>query len=80
MHFFIENVCIFIQIPLNYVPWDLIGKRSAMVEAMEWCHTDNTPLPEPMMTQFDVALTRPHFINGSTFKDVFLSQVLSTAQ
>ena len=51
-----------------------------MVEAMEWCHTDNMPLPEPMMTQFDVALTRPHFINGSTFKDVFLSQVLSTAQ
>ena len=44
--------CILIQISLKFVPKDPIYDKSALVQGMAWCRTDNKPLPEPMLTQF----------------------------
>ena len=43
-----ENIRISIKISLQFVPMDLIGNKSALVQVMDWRQT----LPEATMTQF----------------------------
>ena len=47
-----ENVGIFIQMSLKYIPKGLIDYMSALVQVMAWRRTGNKPLPEATMTQF----------------------------
>ena len=53
-----ENVRILIQISLKFVPEGSIDNKPASVQVMAWRHTDNKPLPEPMLTQICVAIWR----------------------
>ena len=55
--FFNEDVWISIEISLN-VPKGPIDKKSALVQVMAWRRTGDTPLPEPMLTQFTDAYMR----------------------
>ena len=36
---------------LRFVSWDLIDRKSVLVEAMAWCLTGDKPLHEPTMTK-----------------------------
>ena len=49
---FIEKFCIWIVMSLKFVPKAPIDNKSALVQAMTWCWTNNKPLSEPMLTQF----------------------------
>ena len=52
-HIFLnENVRIFIQISLKFVPKGPIDNKSVLVQVVAWCRTGTKPLPEAMMTQF----------------------------
>ena len=52
-YIFIDEEChILIRISLKFVPKCSIDNKSALVQAMAWCQTDNKPLPEPMLTHF----------------------------
>ena len=46
-----EKFCISIQKSLKFVPKGTVDNKSALVQVMVWCQTDNNPLPEPMFTQ-----------------------------
>ena len=39
------------QITLKYVPWGLIGNKSALVQLMAWHLTGAKPLSEPMLNK-----------------------------
>ena len=56
--FFNENVRISIKISLKFVPKDPVDNKFALVEVMAWHRTDDKPLPQPMMTQFNDAYIR----------------------
>ena len=53
-----ENVRIFLQISLKFVPKGPIDNESALVQVMAWCRTGDKPLPEAIMTQFTNAYMR----------------------
>ena len=46
-----EKFWISTKILLKYVPWDVIGNMSVLVQILAWCQIDK-PLFDPMMTQF----------------------------
>ena len=52
VHFLNENVRIFIQFSLEFVPKCPIYNTSALVQVMAWCLFGTKPLPEPMLIQF----------------------------
>ena len=52
--FLAENCCISIQISPKFIQGSMEGK-SALVQAMAWCRSDDKPLAEPMMIQFSDA-------------------------
>ena len=56
--FFIENIRIWIQISLKFVPLGLIDNTSTLVQVMAWRQAGNKPLPEAMLTQFIDAYMR----------------------
>ena len=56
--FFNENVRIFIQISLKFVPKGPIDNKSALVQVMAWCQTGNKPLPGPLLAQFTSTYVR----------------------
>ena len=45
MYFFDESFRTFIKVILNFVPKGPIANKSALVQAMAWCQTDEKPLP-----------------------------------
>ena len=47
-----ENGIILIRISLKFIPKGPICNKSALVQAVAWRQTGDTPLPEPMLTQF----------------------------
>ena len=47
-----ENDRIQIQIPLKFVPGNLIDNKPALLQVMAWRWTGDKPLPKPMLTQF----------------------------
>ena len=47
-----KKFCIFIQIPLKFVPKGLSHSKAALVQVMAWRQTGDKPLPEPMLIQF----------------------------
>ena len=49
MQFWNENVRIFIQISLKFVPNGPIGNKEALVRTMAWHQSGDNPLSEPMM-------------------------------
>ena len=49
--FFKENAWILIETSLKFVLEDPIGIKSALLQMMAWCHTDDKPLSEPMIAQ-----------------------------
>ena len=53
-----ENVRIFIQISLKFVPMGSNDNKSALVQVMAWRRTGDKPLPEQMLTQFTDAYMR----------------------
>ena len=53
-----ENVRIFLQISLKFVPKGPIDNESALVQVMAWCRTGDKPLPEAIMIQFTNAYMR----------------------
>ena len=53
-----ENVRIFIQISLKFVPKGSIDNKPALVQVLVWRWTGDKPLPEPMLTQYINAYTR----------------------
>ena len=42
-----------IRISLKFVPKGPIDNNEALVQAMAWRWTDDKPLPEPMLNQFN---------------------------
>ena len=46
------NIYITIQISLKFVPKGPIDNFAALVQVIDWHHTGDKPLPEPMLTQF----------------------------
>ena len=50
-----ENLCILIQISLQFVPKGVVNNGSALVQVMAWYFTGNKPLPEPMLTEMSDA-------------------------
>ena len=53
-----ENVRIWIQISVKFVPKGTIENKSALVQVFTWCRRGNKPLPETIMTQFTDAYMR----------------------
>ena len=53
-----ENVRIWIEISLKFVPNIPIANKPALVHVMAWHQTGNKPLHEPNLTQFTEAYTR----------------------
>ena len=53
-----ENDKIPIQIPLKFVLRIPIDNKPALVQVMGWRRTGDTPLPEPVLTQFTAAYMR----------------------
>ena len=47
-----------IEILLKCVPRNLFDNEPALLQVMAWRRTGDTPLPEPMMTQFTDAYMR----------------------
>ena len=47
--FFNEEIRISLKISLRFVPEGSIDYKSAMVQVMAWCRTDDKPLPEWML-------------------------------
>ena len=56
-----ENVRIFINISLKFVPKGLINNIPALVQIMAWCRPGDKPLSEPMMVNLltHICVTRP---------------------
>ena len=46
------------RISLMFVPKDLTGNESVLVQVMTWCRTGGKLLPEPTLTQFGDAYMR----------------------
>ena len=53
-----EKFCILIRISLKFVPNGSIDNKSALVQVMARRRTDDKPLHEPTLTQFNGAYTR----------------------
>ena len=49
--FLTENVWTLIEIPLKYVPWDLMDNNPAFVQIMAWHRKGDKTLSEPMMVK-----------------------------
>ena len=60
------NVRISINISLNFVPYDPIDYKSALVQIMAWREASNKPLSEPMMTYLltHICITQPKWVNS----------------
>ena len=50
-----ENVRVFIQISLKFVPKGPIDDKSSLVQVMAWPRSSNKQLPEPVKAQFSDA-------------------------
>ena len=88
-----ENVWIWIEISLNFVPKDPINNIPALVQIMAWRRQGNKPLSEPMMVRLltHICVTRPQWVNAgngsssvqhqaitSTNADIILIRALGT--
>ena len=63
---FAENVCILIEISLQFVPECPVGNESTLVELMAWRRTGDMSLSEPMMNhplQMIIFNFFPHHMN-----------------
>ena len=68
-HIFVnENVRIFIEISLKFVPKVPINSIPALVQLMAWRRPGDKPLSEPMMvclpTHICICVTRPQWVKG----------------
>ena len=61
MHFWKENICIFIQISLKFIQNDHIDGESAFGETMDCNRAGDEPSLEQMMTKFTDASMRHQF-------------------
>ena len=53
-----DNIPIFTEISLKFVPRNPINNKPALVQVMAWRRTDDKPLPKSMLIQFIVANVR----------------------
>ena len=60
-----ENVRIWINISLKFVPKGLTNNISALVQIMAWRRPGDKPLSEPMMVNLltHICITRPQWVN-----------------
>ena len=62
-----ENLWIFIEISLIFVPKGLINNITALVQIMAWRQPGDKPLSEPMMVRLPthICVTRPQWVNAA---------------
>ena len=48
-----------VNLPSMKMSLDLTDEKSTLVQVSAWCCSGNKPLPEPIMTQFSVAICLP---------------------
>ena len=54
---------------LKLVPKGPIDNKLTFVQVMAWCRTDDRPLPEPVMTQFNDAYIRHPVVSSECIDD-----------
>ena len=88
MHF-LENVWIFIEISLRFVPKGPINNIPALVQIMAWHRSGDKPSSEPMMVSLlmHICVTRPQWVNSMAFgneyqnlSDVIFKLIIKTHQ
>ena len=62
-----ENVWIFIDISLKFIPKGPIDNIPALVQIMAWRRSGDKPLSEPMVVRLPthICVTRPQWVNSS---------------
>ena len=56
-HFLNENICVYIDIYLNFVTWVPIFNKPVLVQITAWRRTGDKPLSEQVMAWFTDAYT-----------------------
>ena len=77
MHFFNENIWIWIKISLKFVLSIIIDYKPALVQIMAWRRPGDKPLSEPMLVTSltHIYVTRPQWVKY--FEYVFFDQITS---
>ena len=67
-----ENVRIFIEISLKFVPRGPINNNPSLVQIMAWRRPGDKPLSEPMMVCLPthICVTRPQWVKGAPENEI----------